>query len=87
MNSDGAVEFPPTFENIDDDYRCGWTEQDVIVASEGLFARNGKKISERFSIMQPLGLGFWKVGDSTCVRALHVSGFFATAACAGEIHW
>lgn len=85
MNSDGAVEFPPTFENIDDDYRCGWTEQDVIVASEGLFARNGKKISERFSIMQPLGLGFWKVGDSTCVRALHVSGFFATAACAGEI--
>ncbi|MFM7854220.1 MAG: WG repeat-containing protein, partial [Flammeovirgaceae bacterium] len=49
-------------------------EADVLITSEGLIARNGKRISLVSKVMEPIGLGFWKVGDSTCMHLLHASG-------------
>jgi hypothetical protein len=74
MNSVGHEVLAPTFASIDPSYKCGTIEADVLITSEGLIARNGKKVSPFSKVMEPIGLGFWIVGDSTCMHLLHASG-------------
>lgn len=74
MDAAGVETLAPSFANIASEYKCGMVEADVLVTSDGLVARNGKKISSSDKIMEPLGLGFWKVGDSSCVRVVHSAG-------------
>lgn len=74
MDAAGVETLAPSFANVASEYKCGMVEADVLVTSDGLVARNGKKISSSDKIMEPLGLGFWKVGDSSCVRVIHSAG-------------
>jgi len=74
MDAAGVETLAPSFANVASEYKCGMVEADVLVTSDGLVARNGKKISSSDKIMEPLGLGFWKVGDSSCVRVVHSAG-------------
>ncbi len=85
MNATGQEVFAPSFSNIDGDYKCGMVEADVMITSEGLISRDGKKISPPQKIIEPMGLGFWKVGDSTCLRVVHVSVNTLPNECASDV--
>ncbi|MFM8913372.1 MAG: WG repeat-containing protein, partial [Flammeovirgaceae bacterium] len=84
MDSRGQEVMEPTFVNINEDYKCGLVEADVLATSEGLVARNGKRITSFQKINEPLGLGFWKVGDTTCMRVVHASGRLLANHCAED---
>jgi hypothetical protein len=74
MDAAGRETLAPSFADVATEYKCEMVEADVLVTSAGLVARNGKKIFDSDKVMQPLGLGFWKVGDSSCVRVVHSAG-------------
>lgn len=74
MDAAGRETLAPSFADVATEYKCKMVEADVLVTSDGLLARNGRRISNRDKIMEPLGLGFWKVGDSSCMRVVHSAG-------------
>ena len=85
INSAGEEVMPPQFSEVEAAYKCGLVESDILNTSEGLYARNGKKIFDFTPIRQPLGLGFWKVGDSTCLKLVHANGETVISDCAKDI--
>lgn len=85
INSSGEEVIPPQFTDVEATYKCGLVESDILSTSEGLFGRNGKKIFDFTPIRQALGLGFWKVGDSTCLKLVHASGEKVISDCVNDI--
>jgi hypothetical protein len=74
INSLGETSLAPRFETIEERYLCGGIFDDVLLTNEGLISRDGRLIFPGNSIQQSLGYGFYKIGDSTCVRVIHKSG-------------
>lgn len=69
------------FESIDPSYLCGMVRENILVTSNGLINRQGKKISESFPVVKDLGSGFLAVGDSACFQIIHKSGRRIISAC------
>jgi hypothetical protein len=85
INSSGEVAMTPRFESVEERYRCGAVFDDVLSTSEGLVSRNGKLIVIRKPIQQKLGFGFYKIGDSTCVKVVHKSGRLVINDCLEDV--
>jgi hypothetical protein len=85
INSAGEQTLAPRFESIDERYLCGSVFDDVLFTNEGLISRGGKLISSRSSIQQSLGFGFYKIGDSSCVKVVHKSGQWVIKDCLQEV--
>jgi len=74
LDSLGREVIAPQFQSIDPDYLCGTVRENILVTSNGLINRQGKKISESFPLVKDLGSGFLAVGDSACFQIIHKSG-------------
>jgi hypothetical protein len=81
MDSHGTETFPPQFDEIKEDYKCGSVIDDILVTSDGLFSRNGKHLNDKTWFSKDLGFGFLKVGDTSCVKVLHKSGVWVIKNC------
>jgi hypothetical protein len=72
----GKEVFPPTFEHIDEGYRCGDVHSRLLVTSRGLVARNGTIVWKgNIKSQKDIGSGFVLVAGDTAVHILHESGF------------
>jgi outer membrane protein assembly factor BamD (BamD/ComL family) len=85
INSSGDIAFAPRFETIEERYLCGSIFDDVLFTNEGLISRNGRLIFAHSSIQKSLGFGFYKVGDSTCIKVIHKSGRWVVKDCVQEV--
>jgi outer membrane protein assembly factor BamD (BamD/ComL family) len=85
INSSGETALAPRFETIEERYLCGSIFDDVLLTNEGLISRDGRRIFPRSSIQQSLGYGFYKIGDSTCVKVIHKSGRGVIKECLQEV--
>jgi len=81
MDSHGTETFSPQFDAIKEDYKCEPIKDDIIVTSNGLFSRNGIRLSDKTWFSKDLGFGFLKVGDTSCVKILHKSGVWVIENC------
>jgi hypothetical protein len=72
IDSEGTETLPEQFENIDESYKCGLVESDLLMTNLGLVSRSGKILSKAKSF-RDLGYGFVKLIDS-CVTVMHKSG-------------
>ncbi len=79
IDSRGEEKLPLQFEKIEDNYKCGVSD-DVLITNMGLIGRNGKSLSTS-TVVKDLGYGFLKVGDSTCAQVLHKSGKIVIEGC------
>ncbi len=85
INSAGETALAPRFESIEERCLCGSIFDDVLLTNEGLISRDGRRIFSHNSIQQSLGYGFYKIGDSTCVKVVHKSGRGVIKECMQEI--
>lgn len=72
IDSEGKEALHSQFENIDENYKCGLVDADILMTSSGLVSRSGKILSSAKSF-KDLGYGFLKIADS-CKSVLHKSG-------------
>jgi WG containing repeat len=81
LDSLGIEAIDARYDSIDDSYLCGAIRSDVLKTSQGLIARNGKKILPARTKSVDLGGGFLKVGDEPCSKVIHKSGRTIIATC------
>ncbi len=81
MDSNGVETFAPQFEGVDEEYKCSSVKDDVLITTNGLVGRNGKRLADKRPIVKDIGYGFLKVGDDSCVWVLHKSGQRVTESC------
>ena len=74
MNLKGTERITERFSGIQESYTCGNIADEILITSEGLFARSGKKISPPVLTALDIGAGFLVVRDSTCNQLIHKSG-------------
>lgn len=72
IDSEGTQALHAQFDNIDENYKCGLVDADILMTSSGLVSRSGRVLSVAKSF-KDLGYGFLKVTDS-CKSVLHKSG-------------
>lgn len=72
IDSEGTQTLHSQFDNIDENYKCGLVDADILMTSAGLVSRSGKVLSPAKSF-KDLGYGFLKITDS-CKSVLHKSG-------------
>lgn len=72
IDSNGAEALSIRFESIDENYKCGSIETDILLTNAGLVSRSGKILSSARAF-KDLGYGFIKVSD-TCTNVIHKSG-------------
>ncbi|MBI3481371.1 MAG: WG repeat-containing protein [Bacteroidetes bacterium] len=73
IDSQGAEALPLQFESIDENYKCGSVNEDILMTNMGLVSRSGKILSKARSF-RDLGYGFIKVMDGSCASVMHKSG-------------
>lgn len=72
IDSEGSEVLHTQFENVDEGYKCGLVDADILMTSSGLVSRSGRILSQVKSF-KDLGYGFLKISDS-CQHVLHKSG-------------
>ncbi|MBS1488546.1 MAG: WG repeat-containing protein [Bacteroidetes bacterium] len=73
MDTRGHETIAPRFDDVNDEYKCHATKEDVLDTSEGLVSRNGQRITHAPGGFKDLGFGFIRYGDSV-YQAIHKSG-------------
>jgi hypothetical protein len=72
----GNEVFPPTFEDINEEYRCGDVRSTLLITSRGLVGRDGAVVWKgNVKSVKDLGSGFVLVGTDSSSHLLHESGF------------
>ncbi|HTH56190.1 MAG TPA: WG repeat-containing protein [Cyclobacteriaceae bacterium] len=72
IDSEGTQSLQAQFDNIEENYKCGLVDEDILMTSSGLVSRSGKILSTAKSFKN-LGYGFLEIADS-CKSVLHKSG-------------
>ncbi|MGC4021649.1 MAG: WG repeat-containing protein [Cyclobacteriaceae bacterium] len=73
INSHGVETLTPQFLIINENYKCGSINDDILVTDVGLISRSGRVLTKG-SLIKDLGFGFLKINDSLCTKLLHKSG-------------
>src|SRR5258708_33489630 len=73
IEPEGVEERPLQFETIDENYKCGSVNEDILMTNAGLVSRSGRILSKAKSF-KDLGYGFMKVTDGGCFSVMHKSG-------------
>jgi hypothetical protein len=76
MDKNGAEVIRPFITSLHDEYKCGNINDDIIVLSDSILARDGHVLYKgEVEEIDDLGLGFLKVKSDSCQVLLHKSGF------------
>lgn len=81
MDQDGEEVLPPSFEEIEEDYKCGSVKNDILVFKSGVFSRNGTKLLDTGTEVASIGWGFLIADNSKCKQLMHKSGTLIIPAC------
>jgi len=81
MDQDGTEVLPPTFEQIEEEYKCGPVKDDILVFKSGVFSRSGKKIADPGVEITNIGWGFLIAETESCSQLMHKSGALIIPAC------
>jgi hypothetical protein len=74
MDETGAELLTPQFQEVREEYKCRPVAADILALPDGYFSRSGKKLANHAALIDPIGAGFLKVDDQTCVKLIHKSG-------------
>ena len=76
MDEQGTEVIAPTFENIQEKYRCGEVRDRLLATSQGLVARNGAILWKGVVLgVQEIGSGYIVLAADSGNYVLHESGF------------
>lgn len=74
MNTRGKELTAPVAVQLEDEYRCGYLDDDVLLAGEKLLSRNGVVIASGVRSFEDLSYGFLLAEENNCRLVLHKSG-------------
>jgi len=81
MDQDGTEVLPPTFEQIEEEYKCGPVKEDILVFKSGVFSRSGKKLADEGVEITNIGWGFLIAETERCSQLIHKSGALIIQTC------
>jgi len=81
MDQDGKEVLPPTFEEIEEEYKCGPVKEDILIFKSGVYSRSGKKLTAQGVEISNIGWGFLIAESEGCSQLLHKSGVLIIETC------
>jgi hypothetical protein len=81
MDQDGKEVLPPTFEEIEEEYKCGPVKEDILIFKSGVYSRSGKKLTDQGVEISNIGWGFLIAESEGCSHLLHKSGVLIIETC------
>lgn len=85
MDENGAEVIAPEANELNDEYRCGNIDEDVVVLPGRVMSRNGKLVYKgEVTSVDDLGSGFLLIENQHCVKVMHKTGFNPGAPCVDE---
>ena len=82
MDSDGNEVIPPTADSLNDLYKCGNIDKDVVAFADRVIAMNGSVIlDEKSDDIDDIGFGFLIVENGGCAKVIHKTGFRIGGGC------
>ncbi|MBL7870685.1 MAG: hypothetical protein JNM78_03665 [Cyclobacteriaceae bacterium] len=81
MDQDGKETLAPRFEEIEEEYKCGAINDDIVTFKSGVFSRTGKKLAEPDTKITSIGWGFLMAEAKSCRWLIHKSGAVLISDC------